>query len=92
VANHTVLADSQPITLAMQRAPTNARKHHLVTFFIMQEDAGLNAAKRARYLGYDAVNELIQIEDRSNSLRGSLNALQVFNQIRGYRSGDEFAA
>src|SRR5215469_3824186 len=91
MADHSILADSQPMSLAMQRAPANARKHHLTPLFVVQEDAGFHAAKRTRYLGYHAVNELIQIEDRSNRLRHFLDALQVFHQIQGHRSDDEFA-
>jgi hypothetical protein len=67
----------------MQRASSHFVEHHLGALLIVQINAGLKAAKGLRYLIHYAVEELIEIENRCNSLRGFLHPLQIFYKVGG---------
>ncbi len=53
---------------------------------VVQVDAGFQTAKGLRDFVDDAVNQLVEIENRRDSLRGLLHALQVIDKIGGQRT------
>jgi len=75
VADHTLLANLQPMAFVVDAASMYAGDHHLSVLLIVQIDAGLHAAKRTGHVVHYVVDELIEIEDRSNPLRGFLHLL-----------------
>jgi hypothetical protein len=78
VPNHSFLADLQTMSFTVQVAAVHTCKHHFSACFIVQVDAGFEAAKRrpGNFL-HDAVDELVEIEDGGDFLRSLLQALQV---------------
>src|SRR5258708_4758196 len=81
IADHAFLADLQTMAFVVHAASVHAREYHLTTFLVMQIYACLDAAERVSYVIHDVVDELIEVEDRGDLLRGFLQALQILDLI-----------
>ena len=73
----------------VQSASPHAGQHHLAVILVVQVDTGFQTSKGLRHFVDDAVNQLIEIENRRDSLRGLLHALQVVDKIGGQRTDVE---
>ena len=74
---------------AIQAASTHSAQHHLAASFVVQVDARLQTAKAENYFIDDAVDELVEIENRRDSLRSFLHTLQIFDEIGWTQRGRE---
>src|SRR5690349_3349885 len=81
VTDHALATDLQPVSFFVQGASTYSGKHHVAGLLIVQIDRGFQAAKGMRYFVNDAVDQLIEIKNRSDLLRSFLYSLQVFDKI-----------
>ena len=70
----------------MHGASANAGHHHLAPLLIVQENRSFHATKGMSHFVDDTVNQLVEIENGRNSLRGFLYALQVIHEIGGQRA------
>ncbi len=59
----------------------HAGHHHVAVLFVVQVDAGFQATEGVHDFVHDAVDELVEIKNRGDFLRGLLHALQIFDQI-----------
>src|SRR5579871_1118781 len=74
-------------------ASVYAGQYHFLAKLVVQIDAGLNAAKRPRYVVHDIVDQLIEVENGIDLLRGLLHFLQFFNLVEAKRlNGEVFRA
>ena len=93
VADHALAADFQAMSFAVHAASSHSGQHHLAALFVVQVDAGFQAAEGMRHFVDNAVDELVEIENRRDFLRGLLHALQVLDEIGGQSTdGKEFVA
>ena len=81
IADHAFLANLQTMTFVVDAASVHAGHHHLAAFLVVQVDAGFHAAKGTGHVIHDVVDELIEVEDRSDLLRRLLQLLQVLYLI-----------
>src|ERR1700677_2864196 len=77
VAHHPLLANLQPETLAVHGTTVHAAHHHFSASFIVKIDGGLQKTEGMRYLIDDIVNQLIEIENRTDLMRSLLEFLQA---------------
>lgn len=71
------------MSFAVLFAPAHASQHHITAILVVQIDTGFHASKGLRHFVDHAVNQLIEIENRRDSLRGFLHTLQVVDKIGG---------
>src|ERR1700728_5139774 len=79
VADHAFLADLQTKTFLVDAATMHAVEHHLSARLVVQVDAGFKAAEGTGNVVHDVLDELIEIEDRSDLLGGFLQFLKFLN-------------
>src|ERR1700719_595669 len=79
VADHAFFANLQTMAFVVHATAMHPGHYHFRSFLIMQINAGFHAAKGARYVIHDVVDELIKVEYGVDLLRGLLQSLQVFH-------------
>ena len=87
VSDHALAADFQAMSFALRaafQASPHPRQHHLAVLFVVQVDAGLDAPEGIRDFIDHAVDQLVEVENRSDLMRGFLHALQVLDKIGGH--------
>src|SRR5580698_8578594 len=80
------------MAFVVDRAAMHAGEHHFPAFFVVQVDAGFQTAEGTGYIIHDVVDELIEVEDRSDLLRRLLQLLQLLHLIdeqRAHRNGGD---
>jgi hypothetical protein len=76
----------------MKHATVHARHHQVPALFVVQIDACLYAAEKLGDFIDNAVDQLVEIENRRDPLSGLLHTLKVFHQIGGQGPCWKFAA
>jgi len=61
----------------------DASQYEFLAVRLVEIDVGFYKSEGTRYLVHDAVDKLIEIEKRADSLRGLLQPEQIFHQVRG---------
>jgi hypothetical protein len=63
VANHSLDADFQAISFAVQAASAYPGQHHVSAFFVVQINPGFQTTEGKGHFIDDALNELVEIEN-----------------------------
>jgi hypothetical protein len=92
VSNHALAANLQPVPLLVNPAPAHSGQNHFFPLFVVQVNACFQASEALGHLVNDTGNELIEIENGRNSLRGLLHTLQIFDQVGWQVANRDFAS
>ena len=66
----------------MQSAAVDSGQHHLLALFVMQINAGFDASEGVGHIIHNLVDELVEIENRSNFLSRFLQRSAVLRLAR----------
>src|SRR5207253_9186651 len=81
VAHHPLFSDLQPMSLTVHGATMHAGDDQFSPLLIVPESVGLQAAKRGRYVIDNLIDELIEVEDRSDLLGCLFQLQQVLHLV-----------
>src|SRR5207244_5489788 len=77
VTHHALFSDLQPMSLTVYGAAMHAGDDQFSPTLIVQENVGLQAAKRGRHVIDNLIDELIEVEHRGDLL----GCLFLFQQV-----------
>src|SRR5260370_38941433 len=81
ISDQSLFAESQTMSFFIHCAAVDAGQHEFLAMLLIQVDVRFQRSERTRYLVYDAVDKLIQIEERTDPLGGFLQPEQIIHYL-----------